>query len=477
MKQFCLTLLIVLIAVCILPSFGATNDIANVASHDGSTGDVTATVMYRDAEEMINLAYLDILGRYPDESGLRTFMEEITVHGRDDKWLRESLCNSPEGVRVKHDRRHQMLILIFAAVAISGSIMTIARVLYRHRKTTKEFVFKICMMVAGILLACLLVESLLRVKAFCDNRRDETGWNNVERAMIPAKGSRVVLRDIIRLSSDPAVIYELMPGLSVDFMGGRLTTDDSGFRVTPYSSSRTNAFCIAGLGDSVMMGWGGNDEDTYLSVLARKQWSSGGDKEVRIVNMAVPGYNTAMEVERFKLQGLPLHPKLVLIHYVENDLYLPNFIREDDHHARLTSSYLIAELSQFAGGRVRTSAFEHFVRPGDVVPRKYKFMVGESGVQNAMKELIALGKTHEFKLVIITNWALPDFLKKLASGRDVQILELGAPIGKYCQDHKIETYQGSELTVSSTDPHYSKIGHAVVAEALNDCLIKAGYLP
>lgn len=68
-------------------------------------------------------------------------------------------------------------------------------------------------------------------------------------------GGRARLGDIVRLSPDPRIVYELVPGLDVTFLDVPLRTNPSGFRgpLVPAERARPSVR-VVGLGDSVMFG-------------------------------------------------------------------------------------------------------------------------------------------------------------------------------------------------------------------------------
>jgi hypothetical protein len=74
------------------------------------------------------------------------------------------------------------------------------------------------------------------------------------------------------------------------------------------------------------------------------------------------------------------------------------------------------------------------------------------------------------RLAVVANWTAPKFVVEAAVEAGAPVVELGPPIWKYCRDHGIAQYQGSVLTVSERDPHFSVTGHRLVADAIRDAL-------
>src|SRR5262249_1399115 len=125
----------------------------------------------------------------------------------------------------------------------------------------------------------------------------------------------VTLRQMIRHSNNPRIIYELIPDLSVQFMNKQVTTNSQGFRGSEHNISKGNQIIrIIGLGDSSMFGWGVTDEECFLFILQKYlNQSRSFNIEWEIINTAVPGYNAVMEVETLKEKGLHYKPDIVIV--------------------------------------------------------------------------------------------------------------------------------------------------------------------
>lgn len=112
------------------------------------------------------------------------------------------------------------------------------------------------------------------------------------------------------------IVFSLKKNLDIYFKEKKFTTNSTSFRGAEFKE-KADQFRIVGIGDSVMMGWGVADNDTYLSIIEEKLKSS--EMNVDVLNLAVLGYNTTQEYYTLKNYGLDLKPDLVILHYVGND--------------------------------------------------------------------------------------------------------------------------------------------------------------
>jgi len=411
-----------------------------------------------EAEVLVEQAYLDVLHRHPEPRGLTTHVD-LLLGGMPIENLRSALAESGEGKRVTQRVRRRTGLLLFPGVILSVFLL----VVFIRSGSGKEFVFKTILLFLSLGVACLVAEMALRAQASWRSQQTTEAWKNIEGAKRPNTNALVTLKDVIHLSANSNIIYEMFPNLDVRFLGRAMHTDGEGFRVTPGSEETPDAFRIVGLGDSVMFGWGVADEETYLSHLCG-QWKQKKGGPVAVWNTCVPGYNTTMEVETLEAKLLSKAPNLVLLHYVDNDLGLPNFIPQKDESVRQTKSLLIAAVSGWRGGRKRAATFERLVRRKGPTPEAYAHMVGESACSDQIRRLASLSAHHGFDVVVICNWAAPDFLAAVAEDVGIPIIELGGMIRRYREESQIKGFQGSVLTVSQSDPHYSALAHELIAD-------------
>ena len=329
----------------------------------------------------------------------------------------------------------------------------------------------------------------MRCKIFLDDRRliqASQVLSGKTNSTIPEETRQ--LRDLIRWSNNPRIIYELIPNLSIYFKKHLLITNSEGFRGPEYPENKPeNTIRIVGLGDSYMFGWRVEEDEYYLFLLSDYLNRNSTNWKFEVINMAVPGYNTAMEVESLEEKGLRYHPDLVVVHFTNNDMDLPNFIREKADYFTIRKSYLI----EFLENRIRNSlsnprdifirsprhiSQHRFENDPDRVPDKYKTLVGEGAYFLAMKQLKSLSLEHDFELILFSDTFVPKSVEEICSSLKIPIIEAGNAIQEFMSKHNIKRFKRSIMVISKNDDHPSSVSNRLYAEVIYDYLQKNGVI-
>ncbi len=301
------------------------------------------------------------------------------------------------------------------------------------------------------------------------------------------------LMGLVRPAADPETVYELKPGLSGRFLGQEFAFSSRGLRDREYPLAKPpGKFRIAGLGDSVMFGWGVGQSETYLELLERRlnEPASGRSRSAvarfEALNFAVPGYNTAMEAAVFERKALAFDPDLVVLHVVRNDLDLPPFLRTPRRLWTLERSYLLDLVRARLGG-LRGLGEPQLVRApprddGGGVPEAYRHMVGEEGFRRAMARLGDAARERSLPVIVLFSaregepWAL---VRRVVEAEGFHPLVTGPYYSDYLSRHGIEASPrgwAETFWLSRRDHHPNPLGHRLLAAALYEAVRDLGIL-
>lgn len=334
----------------------------------------------------------------------------------------------------------------------------------------------------------LALECAFRVRGYFENRGilDES----FDTEIAPPVDGPAELGHMIRPSPNRRVIYELKPGLDVTYAGARVVTDGEGFRSPSGTRELEQAgYRIVGIGDSFMFGLGVEGDQPYLAVLERQLRERHPAIDARVLNMAVPGYNTVMEVATLEQKALRLRPHLVIIEFVGNDLSLPNFIRKKNAVLSLGRSFFADFVERRLDRQRDTTMLQRLadegLEPGlgrelEDVPREYRDMVGWRAYVEAMEKLRRLAIDNGFEVLSMTlHLPGPQSAKvlEISDSLGFYTFDAGSELEGYLRRRGIEDYLGSPLARSADDGHPSVLGHRIAAGALYRYLRREYLLP
>lgn len=333
----------------------------------------------------------------------------------------------------------------------------------------------------GTLAGFVLFEAGARVMAVRAERLEGRFDRDLDSMPGPRPRSEVTLGQIIRRSNNPRIIYELRPRLDVVFAGARLTTADAGHRGGDVARPKpASTFRVVGIGDSYMFGQGVADEETYLARLSQAENAFLSGRRVETVNLAVPGFNTAMEVETLAERGPAFEPDLVLIEIVGNDLDLPNFLWTTVDPWTPRRLFLIDFIRSRLGGprhgddptlglseAPREEGARTFSRDSAQVPERYRSLVGLPAFEAAVKALGEFGRARGTPVLALTHgvWFETEMLAVLEK-HGIPVLVLRQTLRRAARDLGAPDYARSPLARSPSDLHPSAVGHREIARAL-----------
>jgi lysophospholipase L1-like esterase len=176
-----------------------------------------------------------------------------------------------------------------------------------------ELILKVVMILAGPLFLIGLLEGV----AYVWERAQANGlyaWELVASRRI----------ELIQYP-EPGAGYTLMqPGSSYEWQQIPVTINSQGLRGPETSYDKpSNTIRILNLGDSVAMGWGVREEETYGRRLAQVlNEEPSASQNIEVINAGVPGWNPANELAYLQAEGLRYEPDLILLDLtIVNDIY------------------------------------------------------------------------------------------------------------------------------------------------------------
>jgi hypothetical protein len=350
----------------------------------------------------------------------------------------------------------------------------------------------------------LIGEFTLRGMAYMDDRKIMCDKIISSHKLQP--NADVMLIDTVQLSDNRKIIYEIKENIKVNVktvwgdkktqkinnvVKHHLRTNSSGTRCgwddckNPSLSKPRDVKRIIGIGDSVMYGFNLNFKDSYLSLLEdslnhfnlkKSRWE--------VINLAVFGYNTVMEVEALKEKGLAMKPDIVVVGYVPNDLNLPNFIRNEEDYYTVGRSFFLEYICCRVGlldMKIRRKVEFIMANIGlnkpSQVPSKYKDMVGWKSYEAAMSELADLGAKNDFEVVVVyythgfgKGLAANNRSRELSKKLGFKIVDMEPVLDSIMKKMDMPQYSHSSLTMSDHDPHPSAITQWIIAKALHSAI-------
>lgn len=332
----------------------------------------------------------------------------------------------------------------------------------------------------------LIAEVALRVSAASANASALDRGRDY--AAAPSSDPGAGLANIIRVSDNPRLIYELQPSLAGrTFRDTRVSTDERGFRVSPpVPEDERHLTTIVMLGDSILFGHGVEDDQTFAWRLQEELARLAPARRWRVVNTGVPGYNTTMEVETLSRKVLDLAPDLVVLNVVGNDYAPPYFVRREVDPWRLDRSFLLeavrsrldpkragwssAGAGLFEDGR---SWYDRDAEGRPEVPEAYSEVFGPEAFRAALDELLALSRQHDFRLLAFTTYEWDKVGEMLAEirSRGIPHSTLMPTLERHLREERgtgftVYDYSRSSLVVSRSNKHPSPLQHELAARQL-----------
>jgi lysophospholipase L1-like esterase len=133
--------------------------------------------------------------------------------------------------------------------------------------------------------------------------------------------------------ADPELRYVMAPSQRGWIDDGLLSINSLGFRGPDIRSPKPpQTFRIVVIGDSISLGWGVADDETFSSRLQQRLHERFPGRAIEVVNLGVGGYNTRQEVTLLARHVRTIDPDLVLVGFYTNDV--PEALEDDSGRRR-----------------------------------------------------------------------------------------------------------------------------------------------
>lgn len=241
-------------------------------------------------------------------------------------------------------------------------------------------------------------------------------------------------------------------------------------------------FRIVVIGDSVTMGHGVAEDDTYPSLLEARLNAGATTAKFEVINLGLSNMNLASSINRLEALGVPLHPDLIIYGFTLNDLEGPGYRRTG------TGSEGFAYLANIRRFRNSPSYFLRAAWPRLVTfkavlwptPGSYQWELHDNYFDNdptwrifdeALADLAAIGQRLGVcvHVLIHTHLFYLNRLHPFTAAYD--------KVGAAAESHGLSVTQSfpyfdgansDSLKVSWMDPHPNAAGDALLAQALYD---------
>lgn len=289
-------------------------------------------------------------------------------------------------------------------------------------------------------------------------------------------------------SIDPeGALFRHRPNTVVRFGRFTVRTNSLGFRGPEITREKpAGTYRILMLGDSVVFGWGVDDEVTFVRRLETELNARGDGRRYEVINTGHLMYDTTQEAALLAQEGLALDPDLVILVYVVNDVEPTAILVEEAFAAAERAEPAAARglLERFHGLLRRwlraTTTLLETVHLGRTAPgpkdgasvRLEPAMIrhGEEGWSRsraALRRIRDLCRERGIPLLVLDHTLPP--LEGLA---------------EFCKAEGIDLFDfrftpqelGSDIYNSLVDSHANARGHEILWRRLREVLARTGVL-
>ena len=269
-------------------------------------------------------------------------------------------------------------------------------------------------------------------------------------------------------SDNPRIGHEHKPNSSTRLMNVMVDINSDGLRDREYPLTKGDNYRIIMLGDSLTLGWGVAERETFSNILEEKLNKS---YPTEIINFGTGNYNTEQEVNLFKEKGLKYKPDKVVLFY---------FINDAEVTPEKSKLWFLgySEFISFYWSRINSlmdkySSSQSF---GEYYSALYRDdQAGWKNTKSAILDLMQLCKKESIELQVV-------LLPELHDTKNQIFREVYDNIAHFLSENNIEyvnlarlfSEQDNEmdLWVSYDDAHPNALAHKKIAESITEFVSK-----
>lgn len=247
---------------------------------------------------------------------------------------------------------------------------------------------------------------------------------------------------------------------------------------------RPGVLRIAVLGDSIAMGQGIEESDTYAARLALLLAQEDPRRDYEVVNLGLSGVTASHAAHRLEYVGLRYHPQLIVYGYTLNDIEGPEYQasapRDRDALRRLLARYQHSPSGLLRAVWPRLVLAWSAFRP---LPGSYELELVKNyrenpaawrEVEGALERIAAQGREGGLCALLFIHPRLQDlsWLHAYTPFYD-QVAQAARARGFHVASgfDALRGERASALRLSELDPHPNAEGHRLLAEALRDAIL------
>jgi lysophospholipase L1-like esterase len=188
------------------------------------------------------------------------------------------------------------------------------------RRSRRRWLIRVLAVLLGLVIAVVGIEWAMRAfDLFGVNHGPNTLRYRAE-CLVPTWFAADGSRDL------DGTLFRHKPSHRVDFGKFAIGTNALGFRGPAISKAKpAGTFRIVVLGDSVVLGWGVDDEHTFCRVVEARLNVRNDGRRYEVVNTGHNAYDSMQEAALLEREALALAPDLVLLVFITNDVVEPTF--------------------------------------------------------------------------------------------------------------------------------------------------------